>query len=684
MIFFIILIILCLPHLSYSVEIQADTLESFEKEKKYIAQGNVQILGEIFKLSAQSATYYENKGEIAAKGNIYFEDEEIQAWAEEGKINVEKKTGFLKNATIHIKNQDIWITAEEIERLSEIKYKAKKATFSTCEPEEDSAQPWCFTGEFVDLLVDDSLTSKNTTFRVKNIPIAYSPIFWGPGGNTKKSGFLPLKIGNSNTKGFQLSPAYYLVVDSNKDVTFYVDYFSKTGIGKGIEYRYLGFDSKGMWYGYQIKDKVTNKNYEELRGVHLQKFRGVDLLIDMNYVNKRDFYKEYGDVRSYNSTYLFKEYSKDLQAKYDRFAQSSVEISSLAVGGRFYLLGQGWKDLKYDGMSPPLRGELGYVVYPYKLGPLNVNINTTLAEYYKEDGLKGQRFEFHPQITHGMGDTIKFTQTISGNLIFYNMEKTDPHRDVSHREMLRYNAKAFLRLYKKNDKFYQIIEPFVETLFIGVKGKPPFFRESEIIDDTALLKTGLYSKINLKDISFEGRLAQIYDFRAKNEWSKLYPILIEGKTNFWKFSLDFDTYQNIKEKKMEKINSRLSFSPDENTSLSISQRYTKQNTITPSYIWSPTLRDQYDSQDKEAAVKTYSMNVFKKLSEKWSFNLNVNYDGKGAGLRDSSVNIRYAEKCWGTNINLYRKPILREGRETSEFSILVIFELKGLGGIKLL
>ncbi len=683
MIFFIAFLILCVPVLSEAVQINADTLESLEREKTYIAYGNVIIIGETFKLSALTATYYEDKGEIYAKGKIHFEDEEIEAWAEEGKVNVEKKTGFLKKATIHIKKQDIWITAEEIERLSEIKYKAKEATFSTCEPEKDTSQPWCFTGQVVDLVVDDTLTSKMTTFRVKNIPIAFSPIFWGPAGNTKKSGFLPLKIGNSNTKGFQLSSAYYLVIDSNKDTTFFLDYFSKTGIGKGIEYRYLDFDTKGMWYGYQINDRVTNKNYQELRGIHLQKFKGLDLLIDVNYVNKRDFYREYADIRSYNSTYLFKDFSKDLQAKYDRFIQSSVEISTLAVGGRFYLLSQGWKDLKYDGMSPPVKVELGYTVYPYRLGPFNININANMAEYYKEEGLKGQRFEFYPQLTHSMGDAIKFKQTLSGNIIFYNIENTEPYHDVSHREMLRYNAKAFMRLFKKADNFYQIIEPFVETLFIAVNGKPPFFRESELIDDTALIKTGLYSKIKLRDMYFEGRLVQIYDFRAKNEWNKLYPILIEAKANIWKFSFGFDTYPNTKEKRLEKLNSWLIFSPDENTSLSISQRYTRQDTITPSYLWSPTLRGQYDSQDKESSVKTYSMSVFKKLSEKWSFNFNINYNGKGAGLRDSSFNIRYAEKCWATNINISRKPIFREGRETSEFNMLVIFELKGLGAFKI-
>lgn len=684
MIAFIIFIVLFLPTLSSAVEIISDTLERVEEEKKYVATGNVTMIGETFKLQADKTAYYEDKNEIDALGNIFFEDEDLKAWAHEGNINVDKKTGILKNALIHIKKQDIWISAEEIERLSEIKYKAKKATFSTCEPEKDRAQPWCFTAETVNLVIDETLLASATTFKVKNIPIAFSPIFWGPGGNTKKSGFLPLKLGNSNTRGFQISPAYYLVIDSNKDATFYIDYFSKTGIGKGIEYRYLSFDTKGMWYAYQINDRVTDKNYQELRGVHLQKLKGIDLLIDINYVNKKDFYKEYGDVRAYNSTYLFRDYRKDLQAKYDRFLQSSLELSAQAVGGRFYLLGQGWKDLKNDGMSLPVRGEFGYVVYPYKLGPINVSFNANIGEYYKEDGLKGQRLELNPQITNTIGDSIKLAQNLTARAIFYNLEKTSPYNDVSNREMIQYNAKSFMRLYKTEDSFTHIIEPFIEGVFIGVNSKHPILKDAELIDDTAIIRAGIYNKLNFNNISLEGRIAQVYDFRAKGDWDKLYPILIEAKASFWKVSLGFDTYQNMAKKRMERLNSWISFSPDENTSLSFSQRYTRDGALNPSYLWAPTLREQYDFQETEGGIKTYAMTLVKKISEKWSFSGNINYDSKGAGLRDSYLQIRYAEKCWASNITLSRKPVIREGRETSEFNVLLIFELKGIGAIKLL
>ncbi len=678
----LIFILLILPSIIYGVEITSEKLERFEEEGKLIATGDVQINEPNYNLKAKKVIYFEKTSDIEAYGDVYYDDEDMTAWADEGNFNAEKKTGRMKNALVHIKKEDMWIKAEEVERLSEIRYKAKKATFSTCEPEEDSAQPWCFTGEFVDLVVDETLFSKITTFKVKNVPILFSPVFWGPGGSKKKSGFLPLKFGNSNRMGLRLSPAYYLVIDSNKDATFYVDYFSKIGVGKGIEYRYMDFDTKGMWFGYQIKDKELDKNYLELRGIHLQKLSHFNLLIDINYVNKNDFYREYGDIRSSSSTYLFKDYWKDLTGRYDRFLQSSVEVSVPAVGSRFYLLGQGWKDLKNDGTSPPVSLELGYVVNPYKIGNFTANFATNLAEFYKEDGLKGQRFEITPQISHTLGDSINLTQTLTYSQIFYNLEKTSPYEDTSHREMLHYNAKVFTRLYKRNESFTHLIEPFIEGVFIGVNGKPPILKEREIIDDTAILRVGVYNKLNFKNLSFETRLTETYDFRAKNEWDKLYPILLEGRLSWGKLSFYFDTYQNIKKKRMESLNTGIGFSPDENTSISFSQRYTRENALSPAYLWSPTRREQYTLKESQNGIKTYALTLVKKLSEKWSLTANLNYNANGEGLRDSYLNIRYSEKCWAANIYLKRRPVEIEGRQTSEFSMLLIFELKGIGPIR--
>lgn len=674
-----------LPYYSYAVEILSDRLERFEKEKRIIAEGNVNMKEEKYALRAEKVIYYEQTGDIEAYGNVYYDDEEMTTWAEEVIINKDNNKGILKNALIHIKKQDIWIKASEIHRLSEIKYLAKNAIFSTCKPETEASQPWCITSEHIELSIDETLIAKMATFRIKNIPVLFSPIFWGPGGNIKKSGFLPIRFGNSNKRGLRISPAYYLAIDSNKDFTFYIDYFSKIGIGKGIEYRYIDFDTKGMWYAYHIYDREIEDNFFEFRGVHLQKFKFFDLLVDINFVNKVDFYREYGDIRSVSNTYVFKEFGKDLTVRYDRFLQSSVELGLPLANSRLYLLGQAWKDLKIEESNPTLRTELGYFIYPFYLGPFNINLNLSIAEYYKKNGLKGQRFEIAPALNHVLGDTIKFSQTLSINQILYNLDLNYPYSsasNVSNREMIRYYAKLFTRFYKTNPSFYHLIEPFIEGDFIRTNGNSPIMRESEIFDNTALFRFGIYNKVNFNNFSMEARLAQLYDLRAKNEWNKLYPLLIEGRLSYGKLNFSFDTFQNLKLRRTERINSSITYNPDDKTSISLYQRYTRYGAPIPYNLWSSTLREQYTLSEQEPGIKTFGAFFAKEISKKWTLNANINYDAKGGGLRDSSLNVRYAEDCWASNLSIKRRPVEIQGRQTSELSFLLFFELKGLGIVR--
>ena len=52
-------------------------------------------------------------------------------------------------------------------------------------------------------------------------------------------------------KGTQLSLAYYQVIAPNQDATLYLDYLSRLGLGKGLEYRYIfGHENEGIWRGF--------------------------------------------------------------------------------------------------------------------------------------------------------------------------------------------------------------------------------------------------------------------------------------------------------------------------------------------------------------------------------------------------------------------------------------------------
>ena len=152
---------------------------------------------------------------------------------------------------------------------------------------------WCFKGSNVDILIGDRIAGNDMVYRVKGLPVMYSPYFRAPEGAERATGLLSPVLGNSNVKGFQFSPGFFWAIDENKDATLTLDYFSKRGVGEGLEYRYLDFNDKGKWYVYHLDDKQENKTDYVVKGTHNQNFGDITVFADINYVNQWDYYNQF-------------------------------------------------------------------------------------------------------------------------------------------------------------------------------------------------------------------------------------------------------------------------------------------------------------------------------------------------------------------------------------------------------
>ncbi|HEX8949905.1 MAG TPA: hypothetical protein VF790_13130, partial [Dissulfurispiraceae bacterium] len=59
------------------------------------------------------------------------------------------------------------------------------------------------------------------------------------------------------------------------------------------------------------------------------------------------------------------------------------------------------------------------------------------------------------------------------------------------------------------------------------------------------------------------------------------------------------------------------------------------------------------------------------------------YDLKGKGLRDSAFTARYAQQCWALDVTFGRTPGDTSTNRSPEYRFMFMFELKGLGGLRL-
>jgi LPS-assembly protein len=659
--FFVIFILYPASYGWAGTQITADFMEHFAEEDKYVAIGNVRIEKEGTVITADRAVLYQKTSIADLSGRVIYEDADTVINTERAELNLDTKSGKLHNAIIFFKADNFWINGKNVEKIKENHYYAKTATFTSCNsdaflnPEKLSSEKifgehtpdWCFKGSNVDVIVGSYMTAANATYRVKGLPVLYSPYMSAPVKTERETGFLIPVIGNSSTKGFQFSPAFFWAIDDNKDATFYLDYFSKRGIGKGVEYRYLDFDNSGRLYGYHLKDKDLERNIYELKATHDHKFKTARGYLDFNYVNYMDYYKEYAYKRA---------------NRIQRFLQSSGEVSMPLRDSRVYLLGQYWIDLQDKEAHIPHRlSELGYVMNPASVGPLMLTMSSNISNFYRKEEARGQRLDINPTLSYAFGNWMQVFQSISPRLSAYKLENAGTYKSSSHRETFEYRAKALTRFSRQYESFNHIIEPTLEYRFIPETHPMPLFDSVEMFDKTSVAELGFLNIFSFRAFSISARLVQPYDFNAGDR--PLSPTRLAGSFS-GPFNLTFDVARNFNNGRIETINSEVSARIADKTSITAGERYSRDG--------KPML---------------YKVGVDSALSKKWSVNADIWYNS-GGGLRESTLKATYKQQCWTANVALSRKPgyTARQGYATHppEYSFMIFIELRGLGTLKLL
>jgi LPS-assembly protein len=607
--------------------ITSDTLEYFEKTSTYIARGSVKVISEDMKVESEEMSYNEETSEIIASGNVRYEDDEISIKASKIQLNTKKDTGMLYEAEILHKKENYRVTGREIEKKGKRYYSAPEATFTTCDP---PVPAWCFKGDDVDLLINERLKAKDVSFRVKGLPLVYLPYLSVPFHTERKTGFLMPVFDNSESRGIRVGIPFYWAISEDKDATFFIDTYSKRGIGEGFEFRYIKPENvKGRWWLYHIKDTLLRKDFLEVRALHEQ--RSVDGLggfLSINYVNRENFYREYSPYR---------------EIRTNRFVESTGEISLPLDSSRIYLLSQYWVDLSEVIRPAPQRlPELGYVLNPTKVGPLWLSTTATVSNFWREKGIYGQRLDIYPRIIHTLGKDIILSQTLGFREIGYFLHRSEDN--FSHREAIEYNAIVNTRLLKRYNSFTHVIEPSIGYTLITDPQDLPVFDSTELFRKTSKVEFSLINRLLQKGGElFIIKASQAFDATLGDRPFLPFKLEIGIKKPF---SLKLDANYDVHKGKLESINSDL-------------RLYTAK-----ANIW---FNQRYNKQDD---IIYYRGGFGVHPLKSWYISSSISYDAKEKLVRDITVDLRYLRQCWGINMVFNKYP--------GDYSVLIMFELKGL------
>ncbi|MEO8259642.1 MAG: putative LPS assembly protein LptD [Acidobacteriota bacterium] len=169
---------------------------------------------------------------------------------------------------------DVYFFGETIEKTGPKKYKITNGGFTTC------VQPtprWELHSSTVILNLDHYTVLRNAVFRVKGVPLLYTPFMYYPTKrDDRATGILLPTYGATSLRGQAIHNAFFWAVDRSQDATALYDWYSSGGQGVGSEYRYnFGPGSNGNFKNYWLDQKATtdasgagldaNRSYE-LRG----------------------------------------------------------------------------------------------------------------------------------------------------------------------------------------------------------------------------------------------------------------------------------------------------------------------------------------------------------------------------------------------------------------------------------
>ena len=582
-------------------------------------------------LGADAVTYYEKTSDVIAEGNVRYDDGEISLTAARAVLQMEARTGELYDAEVFSRKDNYHLKGKKIQKTGEKSYHSEEASFTTC----DAPVPaWCFKGRDVDAHLGEKLTAKDASFRIRNLPVFYTPYLWAPIVTERHTGFLMPKVGNSNSLGVEVNLPFFWAISENMDATFVLDAYGKRGIGTGVEYRFLGLGGlKSDWWAYHIRDSELGKDFWEVLALHEDRHDGrLGGFLSVNYVNEKDFYQVY---------------SPRYEVRTLRFLESTGEADLPFTDSRLYLLAQYRVDLKNEtGNAPQKLPEIGYVLHETPLGQFLVSADLTAANLWEKDGVSAGRVDLYPKVAYSMGTDFVASQTFAFRETAYSFYNNGGADNTAHREAFEYDITGHTRLSKEYASFTHVIEPLVRYHFVySTENDLPVFDSAELFRRTSVVELGFLTRAIVKGTEVAAvRVTQGLDtYRGGGAFL---PLRFEVNTRT-PLPLTAEATYDVNRGTLETVTSDLGFRLFK-TNISLGQRYNRGEDIM-----------MYTASAEFSPYKALGL-----TGSVW-------YDAKGQGLRDLSLTMRYLWQCWGIRVETVKRP--------GDFSVSVKFDLAGLG-----
>ena len=526
-------------------------------------------------IKADWIAYDVEKNTIKARGNISIVDGRDQLMADSGSFDLNKETGTFNKATILRDRLDLHLEGDSISKTGVNTYSIADGWVVTCKVEEGVTPPWSFAASKADVTQGEYATLKHATFRIKDVPVFYTPWLMVPVGNTRQTGILFPELSTSNYGGFSFNLPLFVNISDSSDMTLYAEYYAKRGFMPGAEFRYaLAPQQKGGLMVNYLKDDLSDpsetKYYKDTGYTHTNDDRywvrgkldhdfdnGIVTRTDVDIVSDRDYLTEFnsGSTGFKHSQERFLEsFGRGFQNKTSDQRKNSFKIlkswSGMALEGEL----MGINDVRANKSSPTPLWKLPSIDFTGSqllgFADLSLDWDADYVNYYREDGVGGHRFDIYPRLSMplpmgpylesraeaGLRDTFYAIQTY-GDGVWENDKSPNRLLGEFHTEIGTTLLRDFNLPVSGMEGITHNFRPYIQYDFLSEDDQNdlPSFDSVDRIGDTNRVTYGidnffeLFGSSDGKETNREYgelKIRQSYDFRSSASDEPLSPVNI--------------------------------------------------------------------------------------------------------------------------------------------------------------
>ncbi len=516
-------------------------------------------------IKADRMLYDLDAGTVQMDGKVFIEIGPDQLTADSGSVNLKQETGSFENAAIVRQYKDMHFEGRKIEKTGELTYHIEDGWIITCKLKDDEVPPWSFKAAEADITDGGYAYLKHATFRIKDVPILYTPIMILPAKSTRQTGFLFPLVSMSDRNGFGTELPFFVNLSPNSDITLYPHYIANRGLMAGAEGRYvLDQGDKGTVMASFLSDDLeaegrytyTEQERYWLQGKADQQFGEWTTRLDFDLLSDRDYLTEFDFGRTgltASDRYYLEQFGRGLQDRtVDQRTNTLRTLRSWGNGMSLQANLMGIDDLREEEKGSTSLWKLPEVKHNGRL-PLydevktDLSWNTDYVHYWREEGVGAQRIDLYPKVTTavplldqrlntsvgvGVRDTM-YAIDGNGNENWENSDTENRLLGTIESEVSSLMRKDFGE--PEDGSWSHVFRPFLKHTYVTEADQElPVFDSVDSFDDQNKITYGvnnffLISGLKRNNEAFERdygyiKLQQGYDLRSQAEDEPFLPV----------------------------------------------------------------------------------------------------------------------------------------------------------------